>query len=90
MTGVSPYFHVQSRRHMLTSSDPLTYEQLFKDGFPYGHSWMATQDGDNQLLLAKTKHLAIQKSLKRALDDEEVSEQGDVKKTKTSKGDSST
>jgi hypothetical protein len=48
----------------------MNYDQLVKDGFPYAHSWMSTQHGDSQILVAKSKSATARSNLKRATEDD--------------------
>jgi hypothetical protein len=54
------------------SSQPgtLSHNDLFKDGFPYTHTWTTSQAHDPQIFVARAKPGNVKAKLKRALGDD--------------------
>jgi hypothetical protein len=52
---------------MLTIPGAISHNSLFKDGFPYTHTWMTSDKHDPQLFIAKAKLNSVKADLKRAL-----------------------
>lgn len=55
---------------MLTVSDPLSYDDFVKLGFPYHHTWISHKLNGSEILIGKSKSDNFKAELKRVLSEE--------------------